>query len=372
MVNRYSGYKLLARQPKPRRQSLIEIEQFKVLASEWHQNNYFGPECFGPFSQEKVNWLCRKKHFFRSTIQCRSLCILQGSKSRGCPVCSGKYRPPKKGERLPKELASEWLFKLNGIRASFLSTKSSRLGLWQCSICNHQWRTKVSSRLRQGCPACFTCEYPDCVVDITKDEKLSPFFDRGWRNSGYNLRNLPSTFAVFWLCPADPKHLWFASIGNVRYAKFQCPRCLHYLSEYPELLKDYDFESNDKIPANKLSIERNLGKLITWACDRGTDHIWRARLANRLRGDGCPFCSGRKLSKSNSLANCYPKLLKEFHPTKNHGLEANNISSCSTKKIWWQCQNCNHSWQTQVRLRTQRGYGCPKCKRRKHQSTLHS
>jgi hypothetical protein len=132
------------------------------------------------------------------------------------------------------------------------------------------------------------------------------------------------------------------------------------------LARQYDAQLNGGIEASDLSIEKNLKRLITWACPKGPDHNWRARLIDRVkRMDGCPFCKGRKASSTNSLASAYPSIASELHPSENGSINADAISSNSTKKVNW-LGKCGHTWQTQVRLRTQRGYGCPKCKRRKN------
>ena len=35
-------------------------------------------------------------------------------------------------------------------------------------------------------------------------------------------------------------------------------------------------------------------KKLWWHCDVADDHVWQATPYTRLKGHGCPFCSGRK------------------------------------------------------------------------------
>jgi hypothetical protein len=49
------------------------------------------------------------------------------------------------------------------------------------------------------------------------------------------------------------------------------------------------------------SLTRSSNKKVTWKCDLG--HIWNASVNNRARGDGCPYCGGKKVLKGfNDLA----------------------------------------------------------------------
>lgn len=54
---------------------------------------------------------------------------------------------------------------------------------------------------------------------------------------------------------------------------------------------------------------------------------------------------------TNSLAEQYPKLAKQWHPTKNKGMTLNQFTSGSGKKVWWQC-SLGHEWETQLFTRT--------------------
>ena len=59
-----------------------------------------------------------------------------------------------------------------------------------------------------------------------------------------------------------------------------------------------------------------------------------------------------------------PALLEEWHPTKNGNTNPNSLHIGSHRKVWWQC-SYGHEWETELRLRTRRDYGCPYCKQTK-------
>ena len=54
---------------------------------------------------------------------------------------------------------------------------------------------------------------------------------------------------------------------------------------------------------------------VWWQCDKGPDHEWETTVSHRtFGGNGCPCCTGRKLSVTNSLATKSPKIAAQLHP----------------------------------------------------------
>lgn len=361
---------------KPRDRSIADFEQYQILIDEWHPKNYWGPECFGPGSSYEVMWICRKqgvKHVFAAPISWRTNAINNDQEHQGCLICSPR-NPPGDSEPLEDELACEWLGRINQASAKNLSRRSSRLGLWKCSECEHEWRTKVTSRTSntepQDCPACFARYSPKGTVNLRRKENIvaSNLFDEDARqvrrNAGYDKRRLPRSYKVYWTC-AGQRHRWYESYKTLKERHWLCPKCSMTLNDFPHLKKEFVSKLNDYRKSREITIEKNSKLLITWRCSKDKNHIWKARLSNRInRKSGCPYCAGRKLASSNSLVKCFPQLAAEIHPKLNKSIEIKNLTANSTKKIFWLAK-CGHTWQTQVRLRTQRGYDCPKCKQNK-------
>lgn len=59
----------------------------------------------------------------------------------------------------------------------------------------------------------------------------------------------------------------------------------------------------------------------------------------------------------------YPKLMKEWHQTKNDELQPKDFTQGSGKKVWWQCEE-EHEWEAMVINRT-KGHSCPYCSGKK-------
>lgn len=97
-------------------------------------------------------------------------------------------------------------------------------------------------------------------------------------------------------------------------------------------------------------------------------HEWEAapRVMTRVKNGklaGCPVCKGRQVVHGiNDLASQHPEIAKEWHPTKNEPLTAEQVTPASAKRVWWFGQ-CGHEWQDQVveRTRERRAKGCRVC-----------
>lgn len=63
--------------------------------------------------------------------------------------------------------------------------------------------------------------------------------------------------------------------------------------------------------------------------------------------------------KHSTLAEKFPELAKQWHPTKNGDLTPQTIAPHSNREVWWQCEY-GHEWRTSVNNRS-KGHRCPYC-----------
>jgi hypothetical protein len=82
--------------------------------------------------------------------------------------------------------------------------------------------------------------------------------------------------------------------------------------------------------------------------------------AHRAKFDGCPFCTNRRVSQDNNLLALYPKIAKEWHPSKNGALNPSDVVHGYSKPVWWIC-GYGHEWKVSPSSRTLGLTGCPKC-----------
>ena len=63
------------------------------------------------------------------------------------------------------------------------------------------------------------------------------------------------------------------------------------------------------------------------------------------------------------MVNTYPKIAKEWHPTKNE-ITPDKITYGSQYRVWWMCKN-GHEWDEIIAERTIKNTGCPICSNRR-------
>ena len=176
---------------------------------------------------------------------------------------------------------------------------------------------------------------------------------------------------VWWKCDKEDDHEWESSICNRSSGK-NCPFCSGQkvcLSNSfqslgsKHLLDQWCQELNGDL--TPLDLTFHSGKKVWWKCKVADDHIWETPLSHRTsRKRGCPYCSGDKITLSNSLFTTNPKLLSEWYYGMNKNISPKKISQFSNKKVWWKCEKGeDHIWKTSPNERQK--YGCPICSKRK-------
>ena len=129
-----------------------------------------------------------------------------------------------------------------------------------------------------------------------------------------------------------------------------------FIDEYPELVNEWDFSKNESVDIKKITY--GSAKDISWVCKY--NHNWNEKLKKRtLRGDGCPFCSGKRSIKGeNDFATVFPDLLSEWDYKKNVNTPDEYLPF-SNEKVFWVCKK-GHSFPARISDRS-KGKGCPYC-----------
>ena len=98
---------------------------------------------------------------------------------------------------------------------------------------------------------------------------------------------------------------------------------------------------------------------VWWQCGKG--HEWQATPDSRISlGRGCPYCANQTvIPGENDIVTVAPYMAKLWHPTRNGGLKASDITPGSRKNAWWQCER-GHEWQAAA-YSIKAGTACPYC-----------
>ena len=105
------------------------------------------------------------------------------------------------------------------------------------------------------------------------------------------------------------------------------------------------------------TLRANSTQKMGWRCSLG--HTWQARVVERSKGTGCPFCAGKAVWPGfNALATTNPALAAEAH-----GWDPTTLTAKSGKRRDWIC-SLGHIWDATPSDRS-RGDGCAICSNRR-------
>ncbi len=177
-----------------------------------------------------------------------------------------------------------------------------------------------------------------------------------------------SKLKAWWECPVADDHVWQATVKDRVTKKTGCPACggtqassTNNLGLHKEFARQWHPTKNgDLFPQD---LPKGHDKKRWWKCPKGPDHEWQESPYERLAKNlGCPFCSGRRVSVTNSLAAVARRVAKQWHPTLNKDLKPTDVTSQSHRKVWWLClKGPDHEWKATINTRVGKSSGCPFC-----------
>lgn len=204
---------------------------------------------------------------------------------------------PTKKEKQPLSVTHPELAKeADGWDPALVTAGSNKKMLWECKQ-GHKWEALISNRSRgRGCGK--------CAVEINAKKKLG--------------------------------------------VKFTSNQLL--VETHPEIANE--IVDIGKVKLRKLRTHSNT-KLV-WRCKNG--HEYPNTPNNRSAGQGCPYCSGRKVLKGyNDLQTTHSELASQAF-----GWDPTTISFGMSKKLEWKCKE-GHIWSAIINLRTSQETDCPFC-----------
>lgn len=351
----------------------------KKVAKEFHpsKNGNWTAADFTFGSQESVWWKCRrdKDHpAWKARIGDRTI------KESGCPYCAGK-RPYKENslKKLYPDIAREWHKTRNRTDwPSEVLPKSNKKVWWQCrEVKSHEWESAIASRTSgSGCPFCAGNK----VCKTNSLLSLHPLLAEQWSKTlngelGPNDVTCGSKRLVWWECPRGEDHIWQSQIKTRTLAGSSssngCPFC-HGLRAsntnrlsvlFPEVAAEWHQSENKKLGFELEQIVAKSSQKVWWLCRSNRQHKWQAKVQDRTsKASGCPYCTGKKASKTNNLKTAHPEIAAEWNFKRNGALCPGEMMPKSNKKVWWLCKNNRtHEWEAKVATRTFNGSGCPFC-----------
>ena len=326
-----------------------------TLANEWNheKNNGLSPMEVMPNSNKKVWWKCKKGHEWQATINNRS-------NGNSCPICNSE-----RGTSFP-EYAIVFYLKRYGLDVMHVyRNKGYELDIYIPSkniaieYDGYYWhKNKVKKDLEKN----LKCK-KDGIKLYRIREGLPPLNDS---SIDYSIQKNQED-----LSQALEKILSQITNTNIVIDLKRDAINIENLREYKEkensllfsnsvLASEWNYEKNgDLRPEHFLA---NSNKTVWWKCNNG--HEWQAKIADRTKGNGCPYCSSNKLLKGyNDLQTVNPVLANEWNHEKNNGLSPMEVMPNSNQKVWWKCKK-GHEWQATI-INRNTGRDCPICSNKK-------
>jgi hypothetical protein len=175
------------------------------------------------------------------------------------------------------------------------------------------------------------------------------------KNPGVDLQSIScySEEQLNWTC-SQAGHDFRDRPANVvrREVRF-CRLCAGFnlpLEEtHPEIFALLHQADNEGVDLTK--VNRSSTQLLRWRCEQGhmfTDEARKVVQRERL----CSTC--------NSLKVKMPEVFAELHPTKNQGIDLENLQSRAGTQVWFVCATCQTEWRTSPAYRTL-GTRCQTC-----------
>lgn len=273
------------------------------IVKEWNyeKNQELKPNNILAGSNKVVWWKCEHGHEWKATPNSRVL------KDTGCPYCTNKkvlegYNDLKTTH--PK-IANEWNYKRNkNIGPTDVVAGSNKMIWWKCEH-DHEWKATVNSRVFKdtNCPTCLNKQVLEGYNDLktTHPKVVNEWNYEKNKSVGPAEVVAGSHRKVWWKCKHG--HEWKSGINDRTLKKADCPYCTNrkflegyndLASNYPELLKEWDYEKNGDLTPTKVMY--GSGGKVWWKCEHG--HSWKAMIANRSTGGtSCPLCCGNKMNK---------------------------------------------------------------------------
>jgi len=362
------------------------LANYPEVAEQWHpiKNDDLTPNDVTYGTSKKYWWKCpkAKDHEWMASPEERT-----GRSKTGCPFCSGyKVAESNSLATIHPDWVAQWDYSKNGkLSPETLYAKSGKKIWWKCDKGpDHKWKTSPAGRHQSdgaisGCPCCANRK-----LSVTNSLKtVRPDLAKEWHPTKNKIQPhelmVGSNQIVWWKCPKGPDHEWKTrpaqrvSSGSgcpcCRGLKVSVTNCLETIG--PHVIDTWHPTKNALVTPKDIVAKTH--KKYWWKCPEGPDHEWQVSPDQILRyfddsgKNGCPFCDGKRVSVTNSLATRFPDVAESWHPIKNGDLKPTDVVGGGQKKVWWKCsRNPNHEWEQKIENVTtvwkrRKRNGCPVC-----------
>lgn len=225
-----------------------------------------------------------------------------------------------------KEIMKKWDYEKNDLEGIFpdkITEGSHKYANFICPECGNKWKGIIRDAARyNGCNVCMKKARSISNIE-SKLKKTNGLFEtnpelaREWdyvKNEEIGLypeKVMAGTpKKAYWICPL--KHHYMAYISNRALKHSGCPYCSgqsvlkgfnDLASTRKDLLREWDYEKNDKIGLYPENVMKGSHIIANWICPIG--HEYKKEIKLRSLGQGCIECAKETQTSFPEQAICY-------------------------------------------------------------------
>ena len=352
--------------------------RYPEIAKEWNyeRNGNLLPSDVVYGSNRRVWWKCSNCNYeWEATIVSRTNI---GNGCRNCAINTvGNKIKKKKIERYGNlvethsKIAKEWNYEKNGdLKPENFHLGSTEKVWWKCPP-GHEYEQVISARTKDNynCSICANeshSSFPEQVIYYYLSKYLSKY-------SVYNRYIIDSFEADIFVeklkLAIEYDGFYYHNNSNTRSRenkknKYFKNNGIKLIRVKENSKKDYFYvNENDVISINKDPSNLELNIMVEKLLNRISE-LYKIKLnpVINIEKDRIAIMDSYIFNiKKNSLASKFPKLTNEWNYDKNGTINPMNVIYNKDKKFWWKCINCGFEWNANLRNRTIKNIGCPKC-----------
>lgn len=348
------------------------VTEFPNIAKQWdyNKNGSMQPLEISPKTNKKVWWICEynPKHVWADRISNRTVL------NRGCPICSKEFTISFPARTLYYYLKPyfgdcEMEFKVGGKYILDIFIPYYKIAI---EYDGWYYHSNESSKRREsrkdnflkskGIDIIRIKDIKENIEGITyKNNIIEYHLQESYKNLNKLIEKVISVIENKLNIVINKDINFKRDYQKIDDLYYHTRKSNSLAVKNPELVKQWS--SNNILLPDTISPSSNYKA--KWICQK-CNREYEATIHNRIKNNsGCPYCSNKKVSKENSLANCFPSIAKEWNYEKNGELLPEKVTYGSDKKVWWKCKE-GHEWKTRIYLRTGNNkLKCPYCSHRR-------
>ncbi|MBP5404002.1 MAG: zinc-ribbon domain-containing protein [Elusimicrobiaceae bacterium] len=344
---------------------------YPEIAKEWHptKNGILSPIDVKAKSNKKVWWKCPNGHIYQAAVCARTRLEKNGLIGTGCPICNKMNRTsfPEQAifyyvKQLYPDAVSQYKSKFLGKMELDIYIPSINLAIeydgeaWHREDKLKREQEKYAKCMAQGIKLIRIREKLPKLCSDNADEHIETIKING----KYNLK-VTIQYLIQEINFTNKRITIDIERDELKIREGYQTKVKDSVAElYPELVKEWHPTKNGFLTPN--NCKAGSVYKVWWKCSK-CGYEWKTPISKRtIDKHGCLNCTNQAtISGVNDLATLYPKVAKEWHPTKNGTLTPKDIRPKSNRKYWWKCSKCGYDWQASAQSRIHLNSGCPAC-----------